>query len=364
MKRWGMSRLDRYIFFKFLGNYGLFLGLVMLIAVVFDISQKLDNFISQGASVSAILGDYYVNFIAFYGTTFTGLIVFLSTIFFTGRMADQTEITAVLTGGVSFQRLLKPYFLGSTVVFVLTATLSHFIIPQTNIRRIHFEDTCVQDVMPSRPINIHRQVLPEHFVYVETWSPERLGGYHFTYERFDQTRMLEKLECDFIRFDTIRQLWQLDNWTRRTWNDQGTQLLSRGRRLDTAFSFGPSTISPDLRSTATMTSPALWTFLQQERLSGSEAVIYHEMEWYRRTAYPFSVYILVLIAVALASEKRRGGIGAQIAMGLLLAVTYIFVMQLSGIFVASPYITPWLAVWMPNLLFAVLGVYLYLRAAK
>jgi lipopolysaccharide export system permease protein len=113
-----------------------------------------------------------------------------------------------------------------------------------------------------------------------------------------------------------------------------------------------------------MTSPALWTFLQQERLSGSEAVVYHEMEWYRRTAYPFSVYILVLIAVALASEKRRGGIGAQIAIGLLLAVTYIFVMQLSSIFVASPYISPWLAVWMPNLLFAALGGYLYLRAAK
>ena len=359
-----MNRLDRYIFFKFLGNYALFMSLVMLIAVVFDISQKLDNFINQGASVHAIFADYYINFIAFYGTTFSSLIVFLSTIFFTARMADQTEIIAALTGGISFPRLLRPYFFGALVVFLFSALLSHFIIPQTNIRRIHFEDTYVQDVTPSRPINIHRQVLPGHFVYVETWSPERLGGYHFTYEVFDQDKMREKLQCDFIRFDTARQKWQLDNWVLRKWNEKGHQILTRGRRLDSAFTFGPSTIAPDLRSTATMTSPVLWRFLKQERLSGSEAVTYHEMEWHRRSAYPFSTFILVLIAVALASEKRRGGIGAQIALGLLLAVSYIFVMQLSNIFVSSPSIGPWLAVWLPNVLFAALGGFLYLRAAK
>ena len=359
-----MNRLERYIFFKFLGNFGLFLGLVMLIAVVFDISQKLDNFISQGATLDAILGDYYVNFIAFYGTTFSGLIVFLSTIFFTARMANQTEIIAALTGGVSFPRLMKPYLYGAAVVFVVTALLSHFIIPSTNIRRIHFEDTYVKDISPSRPINIHRQVLPGHFVYVETWSPERLGGYHFTYEVFDELSMREKLQCDFVRFDTLRQKWQLDNWMLRSWDEQGKQSLSQGRRLDTAFNFGPRTIAPDLRSTATMASPALWAFLKQERLSGSEAVIYHEMEWHRRTAYPFSAFILVFIAVSLASEKRRGGIGSQIAVGLLLAVTYIFVMQLSNIFVSSPSIGPWLAVWLPNLLFALLGGFLYFRAAK
>jgi len=359
-----MNRLERYIFFKFLGNFALFMGLVMLIAVVFDVSQKLDNFISQGATVETILGDYYVNFIAYYGTTFSGLIVFLSTIFFTARMADQTEIIAALTGGVSFPRLLKPYLYGAAVVFGTTALLSHFIIPTTTIRRIHFEDTYIKDITPSRPINIHRQVLPGHFVYVETWSPERLGGYHFTYEIFDDLRMREKLQCDFVRFDTVRSVWQLDNWVRRRWDAQGIQALSQGRRLDTAFTFGPSTIAPDLRSTATMASPALWRFLQQERLSGSEAVIYHEMEWHRRTAYPFSAFILVLIAVSLASEKKRGGIGAQIALGLLLAVTYIFVMQLSNIFVSSPVIGPWLAIWLPNILFALLGAVLYLRAAK
>jgi len=365
MKPWRLSRLDRYILFKFLGTYALFLSLIMLIAIVFDISQKVDNFMSQGADFKHIIGDYYVNFVAEYGTTFTGLIVFLSTIFFTGRMADRTEIAAILTSGVSFRRLLYPYFLGASLLFLGTAYLSHFVIPETTGKRQDFEDRFVKDeIEPSRPINIHRQIAPGHYVFVETWSPERLGGYHFTYEVMSDSKLTEKLTADFMRFDTIRRAWRLENWNHRVINGASEQTLHQGRTLDTNFSFGPEIFSADARQTSRMNSPELLEFLQQERLSGSEAISKHLLVWHRRTAHPFAIFILVLIAVSVATEKRRGGIGAKIAFGLLLVVAYIFVMQVSGTFISSPYISPWLAAWIPNFLFAGLGMYLYLRAAK
>ncbi len=359
-----MNRLDRYIFGRFIGSFFLFLGLVMMIAVVFDISQKVDNFINKGADLSAIINDYYLNFVAFYGTTFSALIVFLSTIFVTGRMARDTEIVAALTGGVSFPRLIRPFLLGALVLFIGNSFLSHFVIPKTNIARIHFEDTYVQDKIVKRPINIHRQILPDHYIYIETWSPERLGGYHFTYERFDSIGMAEKLTADFVRYDTATKKWQVDNWTLRSWLPSGQMEIESGRRMDTLFEFKPNTISPDLRSTATMTSPELLKYLKRERISGSEAIIAHEMEWHKRIAYPFSTFILVFIAVVLSSEKRRGGIGGQIALGLLIAVIYIFFMQLGGVLISIPGINAFMAIWLPNFLFTILGSILYLKAAK
>ena len=360
-----MSRLDRYIFFKFIGNFGLFLGLIMMIAVAFDVSQKLDDFFNQGVSFSTIIKDYYFHFIAFYGSTFSGLIVFLSTIFFTARMASNTEIAAILTSGVSYRRFLRPYFFGALVVFLFFGFLGHFIIPSTNAKRIDFEDKYVQDqVSPTRPIHIHRQILPGHHIYVETWSPERLGGYHFTYETFEASLLKQKLSADFIRFDTLAKKWKIENWSHRVFHSDGTQSYEQGMRKDSLFTFLPESFTPNIKSTTTMTSPNLWTFIQQEKVSGSEAINSYLMEWHRRFSNPFAIFVLVLIAVTISAEKRRGGIGSKIALGLLLVIVYIFTMQLSGAFVTSQYIPPWLAVWMPNLLFAALGGYLYLRAAK
>ena len=359
-----MNRLSRYIFIKFLGSFVLFMGLVMMIAIVFDISQKVDNFINKNVSLHSIIFDYYINFIAFYGTTFSSLIVFLSTIFVTGRMARDGEIVAALTGGVSFPRILKPFLLGALTLFIINSFLTHLIIPKTNITRIHFEDTYIQDKIVKRPINIHRQILPNHYIYIETWSPERLGGYHFSYERFKNQKLSDKLIADFVRYDTVKKQWQVDNWTLRTWLPSGNMKIEQGRRLDTAFAFNPSIISPDIRGTATMTSPMLLKYINQERLSGSEAIISHEMEWHKRTAYPFSIFILVFIATVLASEKKRGGIGSQIALGLLIAVIYIFFMQLGGVLASIPYVSSFWAIWFPNFIFSALGIVLYLRASK
>ncbi len=360
-----MKRLTVYILARFLGNYALFLMLIMLLAVVFDISQKIDDFLSSGAPLSLIIGDYYIHFIAFYGTTFSALIVFLSTVFFTSRLAAQTELVPMMSGGFSYNRLLRTYTLGAFLVFLFVLVLSHFVIPMSNVRLLAFESAYISDVQPrdERPVHIHRQIKPGQYIYLETWSPERQAGYHFTYERMENGVLVQKLSADFIRFDTLKNRWFLDNYVVRNFKKQG-ELVIIGRSMDTVFDFGPQRVLPQKSSIATMHSLDLWKFLQEEKVSGVESLKNHWMEFHRRTAYPAGTFVLVIIALALASPKRRGGIGTNIAIGLVLAVVYIFFVQIAGILTATFYFPPWLSVWTPNLVFGMLAVYMTWKAQK
>jgi len=359
-----LLRIDRYLLGQFLGTFALFMSLIMAIAVVFDISQKIDNFLNQGISVGFALQHYYPHFMLYYGSTFSALIFFLSSVFTTARMANRSELMAVLAGGMPFRRLMLPAVASAGVVFTVMMLLAHFVVPHSTIARLEFEDRYVQDVAPKRPINIHRQILPGHYIYLETWSPERQAGYHFSYEVFDGSRLVSKLRGDYLRFDSIAQTWKLDNWNRRAVKPNGISSVSQGRTLDSNFAFKPALLNPDQRRTETMTSPQLRSFLAQERLSGSEAVVWHEAEWYRRTAYPFSMFILVIMGFSLSSAKRRGGLGAPIALGLLFVVVYIFFMQLGSISMMALNVPPFLAIWLPNLIFGGLTAYLYARAPK
>ena len=356
-----MIRLDRYILKKFLGNFFFFMALVMAIAVVFDVSQKLDDFMRDELSLATIINDYYLNFIAFYGNTFSALILFLSTVFFTARLANNTEITAIYTGGVSFWRLIRPYMVGAGVVFIITAAMSHLVIPMTNGKRLAFEDEYIFHRRSSRDLNIHRQILPGHFIYVETWNKKRLGGYNFTYDVYEGSQLTERFDADFIKWDPQRETWRCDAWSHQIWNQDGSATLWKGLHKDTTFAFTTQQISPDERSIETMTSPELWEFLEQQRISGSEALGTYLMEFHRRTAYPFSAFILVFIAVILAGRKIRGGIGAQIALGLIIAVTYIFFMQMTSVLISIQFATPFVAVWTPNFIFMMVAAVLAYR---
>ena len=359
-----LLRIDRYLLGQFLSTYVLFMALIMAIAVVFDISQKIDNFLSQGITVGYAMQHYYGHFMLYYGSTFSALILFLSTVYATARLANRSELMAILSGGLPFNRLLRPFALGAGIVFLLMMLLSHFVVPRSNIARLEFEDRYVQDVAPKRPINIHRQILPGHYIYLETWSPERQAGYHFSYEVFDGSKLMSKLRGDYLRYDSLSQGWKLDNWNRRVYKANGLSTIELGRTLDSNFAFKPALLNPDQRRTETMTSPELRAFLAQERLSGSEAVVWHDAEWYRRTAYPFSMFILVVMAFSLSSAKRRGGLGAPIALGLICVVVYIFLMQLGSMSMMALNTPPFLAIWLPNIVFAGLTYLFYLRAPK
>lgn len=356
--------VDRYIFRKFIGTFTLFFVLLMLIAVVIDISEKLDDFLKNGATTQELIYDYYINFIAYYGNLFSALILFLSTIFFTSKMANNTEIVAILTGGRSFARFTVPYFFGAMVVFLISAAINHFVIPLTNIDRLEFEAkyTAVKD--DRRTQQIFRQVEPGHTVYFYSFSPERNAGYQFTYDIFEDNQLVWKLKADYVRYDSVMGSWRLDNWSTRTIHPDGTESLDKGRRKDTIFSFDANDIVPKLSSTAMMTTPELLKFIEKERLRGSETLNNHIIELNTRTAYPFSSFILVLIAVSISSRKRRGGLGINIALGLILVMMYIFFMQISTTLSTHGSLTPTLAVWTPNIVFALLGLYTFRVAPK
>ncbi|MDX5403908.1 MAG: LptF/LptG family permease, partial [Bacteroidota bacterium] len=313
-----MKLIDWYIFRKFIGTFFFVLALIMMIAIVFDISEKIEDFISKGASMEEIIFDYYLNFLAFYGNTFSSLIVFISTILFASRMTARTEIVAILTSGVSFRRMMWPFFLGAVVIFGLNYYMSHYVIPKTNISRITFENTYINNPSNSRFQNIYRQIRPGVIIYLENFNDERQSGYHFSMEKFNEGKLFYKLKADFLRYDSVANNWRLDNWEIRRIAENGAEEFSRGRQFDTTFSFQPDELVPKLYTVAMMETPVLEDFISAERVRGSSNINFYLVEKFRRTAYPASTFILVLIAVSLSTKKTRGGMGLNIAVGFFI----------------------------------------------
>tara|TARA_B100000678_G_scaffold285944_1_gene289870 strand:+ start:884 stop:1966 length:1083 start_codon:yes stop_codon:yes gene_type:complete len=356
--------IDRYIIRKFLGTFFLTITLILAIAIVFDISEKIEDFITKGASAKEIILDYYVNFLVFYGNLFSSMIVFIATIFFTSRMTSNTEIVAILTGGVSFRRMMWPYFVSATIIGGISFGLSHYVIPKTNVKRLDFQHTYIDRKDDDRFKNIHRQIKQGHIIYFENYNGERQTGYHFTYEIFDGPRMKYKLKSDFIRYDTTAQKWVLDNYVERTITDDGDEKLMVGKRKDTVFDFETDEIVPKLFTVEMMDTPELDRFIAEERLRGSENINFYLIEKHKRTSWPVATYILVLIGVSISSKKTRGGLGLNIAIGLAICVSYIFFMQISTTFATLGNFPPLLAVWFPNIVFAFIAAYLYHIAPK
>ena len=356
--------LDRYIVRKFLGTFFLTISLILAIAVVFDISEKIDDFLTEGASVEEIIFDYYVNFVAYFGNLFSSMIVFIATIFFTSRMTANSEIVAILTGGESFKRMMWPYFVAATIIASLNFFLSHYIIPVTNIDRLTFQKAYIDKKGDDRYRNIHRQVLPGKIIFFENYNVKRNTGYHFTYETFDGNQLREKLSADFIRYDTADGLWTLDNYVVRRIDESGEESLEQGRKMQRSFPFDPDDIVPTLYTVAMMTTPELNQFIEEQKVAGSEGINQYLIEKHQRTSWPVATYILVLIGVSISSKKTRGGLGLNIAIGLLLCVTYIFFMQVSTTFATVGSLSPLLAVWIPNMVYTLIAAYLYFIAPK
>lgn len=359
-----MKLIDWYIFRKFIGTFLLFFVLLMMIAVVIDISEKLDDFTVNGAKLHEIVNDYYINFIALYGNLFSALILFLSTIYFTSKMANNTEIVPILTGGRSFARFTLPYFMGAFIVFLISSAVNHYIIPITNVDRLDFEMkyTKVRDERKTQ--NRFRQVQPGHFVYFRSFTPERNTGYNFAYYVVEDQKLKSALNVDYMRFDTVTGNWRLQTWRIREIHPDGTESISQGQQKDTAFVFNADDIVPKLFATEMMTTPQLLDFIEKEEMRGSETLNNHLIELNKRSSYPFSSFILVLIAVSISSHKRRGGLGVNIAIGLVLVMIYIFFMEVSTSLSKAGSVSPALAVWTPNIVFGLLGLYTFRVAPK
>jgi lipopolysaccharide export system permease protein len=357
--------IDRYIIRKFLGTFFFCLLLIITIAVVFDFAEKIDNFMEKEAPVRAIIFDYYLNFIPYFATLFSPLFVFISVIFFTSKMAANTEIIAILNSGMSFRRMMWPYFLSALVIALFTYLLTNFVIPKANLNRMNFDDKYYRATTRRTPLmNIHRQAYKNVLVYMESFNPISQAGRNFTIEKFDEDGRLEsKLTGNMVRYDTASGKWVVLNYYLRKITDK-EDILTQGDRIDTTLTINPADLSMGPGFVGTMTYNELNNYVSQLKLQGSDELNLFLIEKYRRFANPFAVFILTLIGVSLSSRKVRGGIGMNIGIGLGLSFSYILFMQFASQFSLKGNLAPMLAMWIPNIIYAFVALVLYKLAPK
>lgn len=357
--------IDRYIIRKFLGTFFFCLVLIMTIAVVFDFAEKIDNFMEKKAPWKAVVFDYYLNFIPYFATLFAPMFVFIAVIFFTSRMAINTEIIAILNSGMSFRRMMWPYFLSALVIASLIFYLTNFVIPHSSLIRMDFEDKYYRS--QGRKINvenIHRQVYPNVYVYIESYSPLYLRGRNFTLEKFDENNILvSKLTAENVSWDSTSGKWSALNYHLRN-IESNIETITNGNRIDTTLTIKPSDFQRDPGFVGTMTYRELTDYVDLLKMQGSEEIKVFLIEYHRRFASPFAVFILTLIGVSLSSRKIRGGIGMNIGIGLALSFSYILFMQFTSQFSVKGDLSPMMAMWIPNLLYSAIAMFLYKMAPK
>jgi lipopolysaccharide export system permease protein len=357
--------IDVYIIRKFLGTFFFSLVLILTIAVVFDFAEKIDNFMEKEAPVKAIIFNYYFNFVPYFATLFAPLFVFISVIFFTSKMAVNTEIIAILNSGMSFKRMMWPYFLSALVIATFTFVLTNFIIPQSNLIRMDFEDKYYRSSARKVIVeNIHRMVYKNIYVYIGSYNPLSERGQNFTIEQFnDSNRLVSRLESSSVIYDTTLKKWTALNYYLREYKE-GEDIITRGNRIDTTLTIKPSDLSRDPGFVGTMTYHELEDYIDLLRLQGSDELKLFLIEKHRRFASPFAVFILTLIGVSLSSRKIRGGIGMNIGIGLTLSFSYILFLQFASQFSLKGSLGPMLAMWIPNILYSIIGMVLYKMAPK
>jgi lipopolysaccharide export system permease protein len=357
--------IDAYIIRKFLGTFFFCLALILTIAVVFDFAEKIDNFMEKEAPVRAIIFEYYMNFIPYFAMLFAPLFVFISVIFFTSKMAINTEIIAILNSGMSFRRMMWPYFISSFIIAVFTFVLTNFVIPKANLVRMDFEDKYYRSSNRKVTVeNIHRQVFKNIYVYMGSFNPISQRGQNFTIEKFNDSGRLEsKLSSASVTYDTAKNKWKAINYYLREIKGN-EEILTRGKTIDTALIIKPSDFSRDPGFVSTMTYRELDDYIKLLQLQGSDELKLFLIEKHRRYASPFAVFILTLIGVSLSSRKVRGGIGMNIGLGLVLSFSYILFLQFASQFSLKGDLGPMIAMWIPNLLYSIIAMVLYKMAPK
>ena len=278
-------------------------------------------------------------------------------------MASDTEIIAILNSGMSFQRLLKPFMVSAVILGVLSFVLGNFIIPPSNSERIDFENKYLKQKRYSRAKNIHMQIHPGQYIYMESFNSTRNIGYKFTLENFKDGKLISKLKSDYIQYDTLSYKWTINKYEIREFISTG-EIISNGISIDTTINLSPDDFTKRKSLVETMNMFELNSYIAQEELKGSEQIVYHKIEKHKRIAFPFASIILTLIAVAIASRKTRGGIGIHLGLGILIAFTYILFMQVSTTFATNSNLEPELAVWIPNFCYIVFAGVLLYKAPK
>ena len=357
-------KIDLYITKKFISTFFVALLLIIGIVIIFDISEKIDDFVAKEAPLKAVIFDYYVNFVPYFMNMFSPLFVFITVIFFTSKMAADSEIIAILAGGVSYHRMMAPYIFSATLIAILSLCLNLFIIPDANKTRLDFENQYIKTRYKSVGRNVHYQIAPGEFVFAESFGSWNNTAYRFTLEKIVDNKLVSKISAETAAYDTTSGTWTLKKYFIREYNDDLTDNIRSGKQLDTAIALTNQDFYLTEKTVETLTYNELNELIDTQKMRGDANIKFALMEKNRRFALPFSAFILTIMGVALSSKKRRGGIGWNIGLGIALAFTYILFLKFSEMFVHAGVLPPFIALWMPNIVFAFIAAFLYRIAPK
>lgn len=367
IERYRIRRIDRYIISKFLSTYIFLIAIIVVIAIIFDYNEKIDKFASSNATWQQVVFDYYLNFVPYFVNLFSPLFVFIAVIFFTSKLADNSEIIAMKSTGMSFKRLLRPYFYSAALIALCTFMLGAYVIPRGNVERVNFENTYIKKKTDITAVdNVQMQVDTGVVAYITHFDNTNKSGYGFSLDKFVNKKLVSHLTAQNIQYDTLsarRFSWTLRYYTIRTLKGMREEITS-GERLDTIIIMEPKDFFYVRGQQETMTVPQLSEFIDRQRLRGAAGISTFEVEYHKRFAMPFAAFILTLIGVSLSCEKRKGGMGTSIGIGIALSFSYILFQTISSTFALNAGLPAMIAVWIPNILFAIIAFVLYRRTPQ
>lgn len=358
-----MKKLDRYILFKFLGTFIFIMTLLLAITVVIDLSEKIDSFVENKVTAWQVITGFYIYFLPHITSLIGPFFVLVSVIFFTSQLAARSELIAILNSGTSFYRMLYPYMVGATILGGAFWVGNNYLVPYANSQRIKFEKKFVYKPYEGMRYNFHRTIAPGVIIYMENYKPSDGSGYKFSIDKFKEGKLVYKLRSERIDWNKKSKRWKVSDYYIRELKE-GRDVISKGGVMDTVFSFVPEDFSFTANFKEEMTTPQLKEYIQFMYKAGLPDIEFYEVERYRRTSSAFSIYILTLIGVSVASRKVRGGLGWHLVLGIGLSAAYEIIMKFSVTFATNASLPPVIAVWIPNMLFAGMAAYLLVKAPK
>ena len=358
----GLKTLDIYILKKFLGTYFMATLLILAVVAMFDITEKLDAFLT--APLKETLFDYFASFLPYFANQLSPLFVFISVIFFTSKMAGNSEIIAILSSGISFRRLMWPYMIGATIIAVITFGLTNYIIPPTNVNRLNYTNKYVKNKRVSSGSDLQLMVSPGVVAYFGRFDNDTKTGYRFSLDRFEGKRLVSRLTAQTAKYDTTKTYsWHISDYMIRDLGER-REKIRRGAVLDTIISIEPRDFLIQRNDQETMTTPQLAEYIEKQRMRGVANIEAFEIEKEKRYASTAAAFILTLIGMSLSSRKVKGGMGLNIGIGLALSFSYILFSTVTSSFAISGITTPFIAMEIPNVVYLIIGIILYFRASR
>ena len=344
-----MKKFDYYIIKNFLFTFGLAISLILAIAVIFDFSEKIDNFIDHQAPTNLIIKDYYINFIIHYGVVFSGLITFISVIFFTSRLSENNEIIALYNSKISPARILLPYMMCAALIFIPNIYFQNSFLPKKNESRLNFENKYIKNKDVLREKKLHKKIDANNFIFIKNYDVKNKKGYIIDIQTYNQNKLVKKVSGSTITWVEEKKRWSINNYTERILNNTNIQTIREDQKL-VDLKMNPDELFKQNRSIKSMQFKELKQFIFKEKQRGNEFLPIYQIEQNERFSYSFSIFIFTLLGFLVANKKNQGGLGYKLTTGLAICFLYIFLMKFTVTFTINSNIPAYLTVWMPNLI--------------